>query len=166
MADVRMSKVCPCPEEVPHLTASDWEKGIPWQSWSKGRATMLASQGYTVYVDYTAAWCATCLANKAATLETETVRHKMRDNCVVPLKADFTLNDPDILDDLQSFGRSGVPLNVIYPAGQPAAVETLPEQLVGRTALVIDKLDAAGPSQTCTKDSSTAMNHPSTSASQ
>ncbi|MBI3833603.1 MAG: thioredoxin family protein [Planctomycetes bacterium] len=115
MADVRLSKVCPCPEEVPQLTASDWEKGIPWQPWSKGRASMLASQGYTVYVDYTATWCATCLANKAATLETETVRHKMRDNCVVPLKADFTLNDPDILDDLQSFGRSGVPLNVIYP---------------------------------------------------
>lgn len=166
MAEVRASKVCPCPDEVPHLVSTDWEKGIPWQPWSKGRAAMLAEQGHTVYVDYTATWCATCLANKAATLESADVRRKMRDNCVVPLKADFTLNDPDILEELESFGRSGVPLNVIYPAGHADAAVTLPEQLVGRTALVLESLDAAGPSRICQKDARTALGDSSATSNQ
>lgn len=143
------SLACPCDLEAPQLTLKDWSKKIPWQKWHKGRAENLAKQGYTVYVDYTAVWCATCLANKAATLETDEVRNLMRDHCVVPLKADFTSEDPEILSDLQHFQRSGVPLNVIYPAGNPEGTIVMPEQLVGRVGLVVDKLKEAGPSTTC-----------------
>ena len=75
----------------------------------------------------------------------------MRDQCVVPMKADFTLEDPDILADLMSFGRSGVPTNVIYPAGRPRDWILMPEQLIGRTDLVVEKLQEAGASSTCTR---------------
>lgn len=143
------SIACACDLEAPPLEVKDWAKKIPWQKWHKGRAENLAKQGYTVYVDYTAVWCATCLANKAATLETDEVRNLMRDHCVVPLKADFTSEDPEILGDLQRFQRSGVPLNVIFPAGNPDGAIVMPEQLVGRVGLVVEKLKEAGPSTTC-----------------
>lgn len=143
------SIACACDLEAPPLTIKDWDRKIPWQKWHKGRAENLAKQGYTVYVDYTAVWCATCLANKAATLETDEVRTLMRDHCVVPLKADFTSEDPEILNDLQRFQRSGVPLNIIFPAGNPDAPIVMPEQLVGRVGLVVEKLKEAGPSTTC-----------------
>lgn len=149
MAAVLASRVCPCDVDVPDIPRTAWDKKIPWQNWSKGRPEALAAQGYTVYVDYTATWCATCLANKKATLETEAVRLEMRDQCVIPVKADFTLEDPDILNDLTKFHRSGVPLNVIYPAGRPDEPIIMPEQLVGRGALVLDRLAEAGPSFSC-----------------
>lgn len=151
VTEVRLARVCPCADEVPIIEKEQWTHHIPWQPWSKGRAETLAKMGYTVYVDYTATWCATCLANKAATLETERVRTLMRDQCVVPMKADFTLQDPDILADLMSFGRSGVPTNVIYPAGRPRDWILMPEQLIGRTDFVVEKLQEAGASLTCTR---------------
>ncbi len=149
IAQVRLANAGNCCEDVTQIQTDDWDKHIPWQRWSKGLPEELAEQGYTVYVDYTASWCATCLANKKATLEGKMVRSKMRDNCIIPLKADFTLEDPDILEDLNKFHRSGVPLNVIYAAGNHTPPIVMPEQLVGRTSLVLEKLDAAGPSQIC-----------------
>ena len=124
----------------------EWKESIPWRPWSSGLAECLASDGHTVYVDFTADWCLTCLANKQATLESEAVRQRMKELCIVPLKADFTQEDPVILEELERFNRSGVPLNVIYPAGRPQDAFALPEQLVGRSQLVLDKLAAAGSS--------------------
>ena len=34
----------------------DWSDGIPWQKWYPGIGPVLAKQGFTVYVDYTADW--------------------------------------------------------------------------------------------------------------
>lgn len=140
---------CPCDLEAPMLTAADWDQKIPWQAWQKGRAERLAALGYTVYVDYTAVWCVTCLANKAATVDTDEVRALMANNCVIPLKADFSSENPDILDELLRFDRSGVPLNIIYPASRPNEPILMPEQLVGRKRLVLDQLAKAGPSLAC-----------------
>jgi len=149
--NVRDACECAFADGPPSIPPSAWDDGIPWQRWNKGWPERLAAQGYTVYVDYTATWCATCLANKKATLDTPRVRNMMRDNCIIPIKADFTLENPDSLSDLNSFERSGVPLNVIYPANQPEKPIVMPEQLVGRTTLVVDKLSEAGPSDTCTE---------------
>lgn len=150
VAAYRESIQCPCPEgQAPVIARDEWSESIPWQPWFRGRPQELASMGYTVYVDYTATWCATCQANKKLTLEREKVRSHMRDLCVIPLKADFTLEDPEILADLQEFGSSAVPLNVIFPAGRPNQPIIMPEQLVGRSALVVDRLDEAGHSYTC-----------------
>ena len=146
---VLAARECPCETEVPRIECGQWANSVPWQTWSKGRPEHLAKLGYTVYVDYTATWCVTCLANKKATLESSEVRQFMRDHCVIPMKADFTLEDPNVLADLQRFGRSGVPLNVIFPAGDPDNPIVMPEQLVGRTGLVIDRLTDAGTSKDC-----------------
>ncbi len=159
VATVRAAQTCPCEDDIPKIPRTAWDHNIPWQHWSKGWPESLAAQGYTVYVDYTATWCATCLANKKATLESEAVRQEMRDQCVIPVKADFTLQDPDILSDLMKYKRSGVPLNVIYPAGRPDEPIIMPEQLVGRSELVLDRLAEAGPSFTCSNTTTSAPNN-------
>ena len=89
------------------------------------------------------------LANKKLTLETDIVRSKMRELCVVPLRADLTQRDPEIIEDLQRFGRAAIPVNIIYPAGKPDSPVLLPELLVGRSGLVASMLEDAGPSAKC-----------------
>ncbi|MEM8560525.1 MAG: hypothetical protein AAGG50_22095, partial [Bacteroidota bacterium] len=57
---------------------------------------------------------------------------------VVPLVADWTNRDPAITAELERFGRSGVPLYVLYPPdGEPIL---LPEVLT--PSLVVGALDA------------------------
>ncbi len=160
--DYNTSMACVGDTGSPALTDADWGRGkIPWQRWAEGRAKDLASQGYTVYIDYTAVWCATCITNKKAALETTAVRGKMQENCVVPIKADFTSENPAMFSEITDFDRAGVPLNVIYPAGKPNEPIVMPEILVGRTQFVVDKLIAAGPSETCvhTKTASATMSN-------
>jgi thiol:disulfide interchange protein DsbD len=140
------------------IPAPPWE-AIPWQKWAPGLPDQLSAAGYTVYVDYTASWCATCIANKIVTLESGRVRRRMGELGVVPLKADFSNPDPDIVKDLERFGRGGVPLNVIYPANRPDRPILLPEQLVGRADLVLERLESAGPS-VARPDERTAMSTP------
>jgi thiol:disulfide interchange protein len=131
------------------LEPEEWEDEIPWRRWSKGMPEQLAQDGHTVFVDFTATWCLTCIANKKGTVDTPEVRQVMSDLCVIPLKADFTHRDPEIVEVLQKFGRGGVPLNVIYPAENPGKPIALPEQLIGRQDLVINKLMEAGSALAC-----------------
>jgi len=133
-------------EVIAHVARTGWDHGIPWAPYSPGVAAELAQRGYTVYVDYTARWCATCLANKAVAVEIAATHDKMRDLGVLPIKADFTNRNRDIARDLQAHGRPSVPLNLVYPAGRPAEVIELPVVLTPR--IVAQALDDAGPTQT------------------
>ena len=121
-----------------------WDDRIPWVHHRPGLAEELSLAGYTVYVDYTATWCTTCLANKAAVLETRRIRDLMRSLNAIPIEADFTKRDAGMLAEIQSFNRPSVPLNVIYPAGRPQDATVLP--VVLSQAVVTAALEAAGPS--------------------
>jgi thiol:disulfide interchange protein DsbD len=116
--------------------------GIEWRTWEQGLPERLAGEGYTVYVDFTAAWCATCQANKKLVLETEDVRRRLASMEVVMLKADYTKYPPDITEELKRYERAGVPLNIIYPANKPDSPILLPELLT--KGIVFDKLTQAG----------------------
>ncbi len=118
---------------------------LEWREYAKGRAQQLSEDGYTVYVDYTARYCTTCLANKKLVLHSEPIRRRFYLDGTIPIKADFSDESPDIAADLASFGVSGVPLNVIYPAGRPNEPIVLPTILTKN--VVIDALKQAGPSQ-------------------
>ncbi len=133
------------PSADPAPAKLDWSEGIPWQAYRPGLAEELAAQGYTVFVDYTAAWCLTCQTNKKLVLETEAVRRRMQELGVVPLKADLTKPDPALSEELKRFGRPSVPLNVIYPAERPNEPPIVLPVLL-RQSVVLEKLDLAGPS--------------------
>lgn len=76
--------------------------------------------GEPVFLNFTAAWCITCLANERTTLSTDRVQRFFAANGIRQVKGDWTNEDPAITVVLTAFGRSGVPLYVFYPArGEP-----------------------------------------------
>jgi thiol:disulfide interchange protein len=107
------------------------------------RVNELAAEGKTIFVDFTADWCLTCKVNERTVLSTEAVAEAFREYEVEALLADYTRRQPEITRILQSFGRAGVPMYVIFPGGRPEDVMLLPEVLT--PGLVIEKLaEAAG----------------------
>ncbi len=116
---------------------------IPWEPYSRQRALEAATAGTTVFIDYTADWCVNCKVNERLVIDTPEVRAAIRRLGVLPMKADFTLPDEEIRQDLERHGRSGVPMYLILPAGRPQEAIVLPEILT--RSLLIDALEQAGP---------------------
>jgi thiol:disulfide interchange protein DsbD len=96
--------------------------------WSPERVSMLQRDGQAVLVNFTAAWCITCKVNEQVALSTDAVQQALEQNQVAYLKADWTRRDATITEELRRHGRSGVPLYLLYPAGQ-GAPKILPQVL-------------------------------------
>ena len=118
--------------------ASSTEDG--WRQWQPKLAEELAQNGQVVFVDVTADWCLTCKANKALVLNTDEMKSAFSDKNVVLLKADWTTPDDDITSYLASFGRYGIPFNIVYGPSQPDGI-ILPELLT--KDVVLEALDDA-----------------------
>jgi thiol:disulfide interchange protein DsbD len=110
-------------------------KDIVWEKWSPETVTRLRAEGKTLYVDFTARWCATCQSNKAVVFSSQAVRDALRRQGVVLLKADWTSRDPQITEALAAFHRSAVPMDLIYAPGRDEPV-ILPELLTPDLVLV------------------------------
>ena len=108
------------PTAPPAGTSQAQTAGANWESYSPARLDDLRASGTPVFINFTAAWCITCLVNERAVLSSADVQAALEGKGVVYLKADWTNRDPAITAALESFGRSGVPLYVLYGAdGQP-----------------------------------------------
>lgn len=123
----------------------DWKNGIPWQHYKRDRALRDVRNGYTVFVDYTASWCANCKINKKTSIENAEVVALMKKYEVIPYEADYTNMIPEIKEDLDRFERAGVPLYLVYPAGNPEQPIVLPEILT--PGILKDAIERAGPSR-------------------
>jgi len=123
----------------------DWSHGIPWQPYVRDLAMKDVQDGHTLFVDYTAAWCASCKANLAAFIDRPDVIRVMRELNVIPYEADYTNYSKTIKEDLKRFGRAGVPMYLVYKPGDPEHPEVLPE--VPTQQNIIDALRRAGPSR-------------------
>ena len=97
---------------------------------------MLLASGQPVFVNMTAAWCITCLVNERTALSTDAVREVFAGKRIAYLKGDWTNRNPEITRLLEKFGRSGVPLYVLYRGGREPVV--LPQILT--QSLVLDAL--------------------------
>ena len=115
--------------------------GLAWEPFSPERLAALRAAGTPVFVNFTAAWCVTCLVNERVALRSPAVADAFTRKGVVALKADWTNRDPAIGQVLGSLGRSGVPLYVLYASGAgTVAAPTLLPQILTEGA-VIDALD-------------------------
>jgi len=114
-----------------------------WEPYSKVRFDELRAAGKPVFVNFTAAWCITCLANEKVALSDVGVADAFRQAGITYLKGDWTNQDPQISAHLAEFGRSGVPLYLLYPAGTGSTPQVLPQLLTPTT--VLSAIAAAGP---------------------
>jgi thiol:disulfide interchange protein/DsbC/DsbD-like thiol-disulfide interchange protein len=101
---------------------------IVWAKWSPETVAKLRAEGKTLYVDFTARWCATCQSNKAVVFSSQKVRDALRQQGVMLLRADWTNKDPLITETLAAFNRSAVPFDLIYAPGRADPL-ILPELL-------------------------------------
>jgi len=107
------------------------------ETWSRERVAALQQDNRAVLVNFTAAWCITCKVNERVALTTDAVHQALDEHGVAYLKGDWTRRDPAITRELLRFGRSGVPLYLLYPRGQ-GSPEILPQLLT--EGLVLDAL--------------------------
>ena len=101
-------------KEMPKSTSA-------WLPWSPAAEAKALAAGQTVYIDFTAEWCATCQINKRV-YKHDVVAAALADKGVVLLKADWTKKDAVIAAELTKYGRSGVPCNVFLKQGAPTAL--------------------------------------------
>jgi thiol:disulfide interchange protein DsbD len=109
--------------------------------WSRERVSALQRDGRAVLVNFTAAWCITCKVNEQVALTTDAVRQALDERGVAYLKGDWTRRDPAITQELSRYGRGGVPLYLLYPAGQ-GSPEVLPQLLTeGLVLQALSRID-------------------------
>ena len=105
--------------------------------WTKDIENELRSKNRAYLINYTAAWCITCQANDKVALSRPNVKEFLKENNIEYIVADWTNKNKDILDSLNIYGRSGVPLYVYWKPGMQKS-EILPAILSEK--IVLDAL--------------------------
>jgi thiol:disulfide interchange protein len=110
-------------------SASANGQGIAWEAYGEGRVAEHRAAGRAVFINFTAAWCLTCKVNERVAFSSDEVHALVKQRNIAMLKGDWTSKDPAITRALAAFGRSGVPMYVLYEADPSAQPVLLPEIL-------------------------------------
>ena len=123
---------------------------LPWREFTMAKFVGDVNSGKTVMVEFTADWCATCKALKAANLDRSKTKATIQQNNVVVYEVDID----HISDEEREFftrmqPSQGVPLIAIFPAGkkyQPISFGNGYTQ-----SQILQALKDAGPSEVTTR---------------
>ena len=112
-----------------------------YETYSAETLANARAEGRAVFVNMTASWCISCLANERTTLSSSAVKQAFANQDVLYLKGDWTNRNPAITEFLNRYRRSGVPLYVYYPEGYNPEGEgiVLPQLLT--PSIVLDVLN-------------------------
>lgn len=127
------------PDSFKVQSASD---SIKWQAFDLEAIPSLIDSGHTILVDVTADWCITCKVNKALVFNDGPIADLMEKPKFIAMKADWTRPNPDIARYLASFGRYGIPFDVVYGPKSPNGI-ALPE-LLSESVVMSALGDASG----------------------
>lgn len=120
---------------------------LPWREFTMSQFVADVNAGKTVLVEFTAEWCATCKALKAANLDRSKTKALVLSNLVVVYEADIDRireQERELFIKMQPSG--GVPLVTIFPAHkkyQPISFGNGYTQ-----SQILAALNEAGPSDT------------------
>ena len=112
---------------------------IHWELYDQARIRQLEEDGKPYFMDFTATWCLTCLANKKWILNTRAVQQLFKEKGVALIQADWTLQEEPITSALAAYGRSSVPLYVLYDGRGESVPRALPEPLT--KGVVVEALE-------------------------
>lgn len=113
-------------------------KPSAWAPWSEQEVQKALAAGQPVFVDFTADWCVTCKVNERIALDRAEVQAEFKRRNVLLLKADWTHEDPLITQALAKYGRTGVPLYLLFPGRAGAEPQIWPQILT--PSIVLDRL--------------------------
>jgi len=119
---------------VPGLAMSADDQPQRWEAYSPERLSQLRAEGKPVFINLTADWCITCLANERVALSSAAFYQALDTNDITYLKGDWTDSDPEITALLNEYQRSGVPLYLLFPKGEGKA-QILPQILLETTVI-------------------------------
>jgi thiol:disulfide interchange protein len=106
---------------------------------SQQQLSQFLEQGLPVFVNVTADWCITCIANERTSLSNEGVKQAMAAKNMQYLVIDWTNYDETIAAFLARFGRNGVPLYLVYNGNPGEQPKILPQLLT--PGLLIDAIE-------------------------
>ncbi|WP_290652506.1 thioredoxin family protein [Aquisalimonas sp.] len=120
-------------EPRPRGTVAEAAAEGTWLAYDPDRLEALVQDGEPVFLNATADWCISCIANERGALSAPSVTKAFREKDIVRMEADWTRPDPEIQALLERFGRKGIPLYVLFPGrdaqGDPMEPVVLPQFL-------------------------------------
>ena len=99
------------------------------ETYTAERLMALRKEG-PVFINFTAAWCITCQVNEVVALNKASTAKLFSEHNVAYLKGDWTNEDPAITKKLEQYGRSGVPLYLLYGPGTEVQSATILPQVL------------------------------------
>ncbi len=136
------------PSDLELAAGSSADAALDWEPYSTRRLEELRADGRAVFVNFTAAWCITCLVNEQVALNGAALAERFRQDNIAYLKGDWTNRDPNITKALARYGRNGVPLYLLYgPAGKSSDTATVLPQILTQATLMSALDDVKGNSE-------------------
>jgi thiol:disulfide interchange protein DsbD len=90
-----------------------------WAPYSPQAVAAARAEGKVVVLDFTAEWCLNCKALKAAVLDREPVKSRLREQNIALFLVDLTATEAPGWKRLEELGQTGIPLLAIYTPGEP-----------------------------------------------